>query len=75
MKPYISHSRESSEIKTDRHYIYYGPIVTDEKGEWCCVINKNGKEVARYSNSQLLDVGSGESPKDMLIAAISLYLR
>jgi hypothetical protein len=75
MKPDISYSHNSAEIITPRFRVYYGSDITDPKTEeWMLVIWKNEKEVARYSNSELLNVAYGERPSDLLLAGLALYL-
>lgn len=54
---------------------YYGYEQVDEQTEeWCFCVWKNGKEVFRKTNSELLNVACGESPEAMLIAGLSLFL-
>lgn len=75
MKPNIYSSSDYCGFESGKIKVYYGYEQVDQQTEeWCCVIWKNDKEVARYTNSQLLDIACGESPKDMLIAGLSLYL-
>lgn len=55
--------------------VYYGkdeidPITQD----WCFVMKKNGKEVFRATNEQLLAICPEESPLGMLVAGLSLYM-
>jgi hypothetical protein len=54
---------------------YYGPNETDpDTFEWCMVVRKNGKEVFRRTNSELLAIAAGESPMDMLLSGLAIYL-
>ena len=75
----ISASNNSVSIQTGKVSCYYGPLVTDPiTQDWCFIVTKrtaNGeKEVFRVTNEVLLEYSFGESPKDMLIAGLSLYL-
>lgn len=75
MKPTVYSGRHYSEILSGKYKAYYGENKTDEtSGEWVFYLEKNGKEVFRATNSELLEVSGGEGPKDMLIAGIALYL-
>lgn len=75
MKPDISYTRNSAEINTPKFKVYYGENQTDPKTEeWQLVIWKNDKEVARYSNSELLNTAYGEKPSDLLLAGLAMYL-
>lgn len=75
MRPDISYSRHSAEINTHKFKVYYGSDQADPKtGEWNLVIWKNDKEVARFTNSELLAVAYGERPSDLLLAGLALYL-
>jgi hypothetical protein len=75
MKPDISYSRYSAEIKSGKFKVYYGCDQVDPKtGEWNMVIWKNDKEVARFTNSELLAVAYGERPSDLMLAGLALYL-
>lgn len=74
MKPDISYSRNSAELLTPKFRVYYGEDQVDPKTEeWQLVIWKNDKEVARYNNSELLNVAYGERPSDLLLAGIALF--
>jgi hypothetical protein len=75
MKPYIFVSRSSASLTCGKYKVYYGEGEIDElTGDWCLVIWKNDKEVARYTNSQLLDFSCGESPESLVIAGLAQYL-
>lgn len=75
MRPNIFDTNKSAGFATPKFEVYYGPKETDpETGDWCMTIKKNGKEVFRVPNSDLLLVANGEGPKDMLIAGLALYL-
>jgi len=80
MKPIIYTANDYASIDTGKISVYYGEREADPvSGEWSFVVWKNNpnglqKEVLRVSNSQLLDIASGEGPKDMLIAGLSLWL-
>jgi hypothetical protein len=75
IRPDISYTRYSAEINTSKFRVYYGSDQADSKtGEWHMVIWKNDKEVARYSNSELLAVAYGERPSDLMLAGLALYL-
>jgi hypothetical protein len=75
MRPNIYEASDYCGFEAGKLRVYYGYEQVDPKSEeWCAVIWKNDKEVARYTNSQLLDIACGESPSSMLIAALSLYL-
>lgn len=75
MRPDIVIKYNEAWIESPRFSVYYGPKNIDENTqEWLCIIKKNDKEVARYTNSQLLDIACGDGPSDMLIAGLSLYL-
>lgn len=76
MKPYITYTNRSIYIEKDKFQVYYGPDETDElTGDYCMTIAKNGKQVARYTNSQLLDISNGEGLKDLVIAGLVSYLK
>jgi hypothetical protein len=80
MKPIVYKTRDSAAINSGKMAVYYGEQETDPMtNEWCGVVFKNGtnglqKEVFRATNSQLLEVSAGESPTDMLVATLALYL-
>ena len=75
MKPYIYTASRECLIETPRFKAYYGPSEIDDiTGDHCFVVWKCGKEVFRKTNAELLDVACGESPKDVFIAGIALYL-
>lgn len=60
------------EIEKGRYRIYYGSNEVDPvTKEWQFVIWKKGKEVARYSNSELLD--NGERPVDVVLTGMIKY--
>lgn len=78
MKPIIYSANNHAAI-TGKISCYYGPEETDPlTGDWMFVVWKNTvgsqKEVFRVSNTELLDVACGNSPSDMLIAGLALYL-
>lgn len=79
MKPYISNGSDYAMFETQKWKAYYGSGEIDPVSEeWLFVLvqrKPNGleKEVARYTNSQLLEVSNGEGPKDLLIAGLALY--
>jgi hypothetical protein len=76
MRPYISYTTRSAEIEKANLKVYYGSAVTDETtGDYCFIIYKNGKEVFRRTNSQLLEITNGEGLKDLLIAGLIAYLK
>ena len=76
MKPYICYTNRSIYIEKDKFQIYYGPDETDENtGDYCMVISKNGKEVFRRTNAELLDIANGEGMKDLIIAGLVTYLK
>lgn len=76
MIPSIYDSRNEAGFNKDRIAVYYGYKVVDpDTDEWCFVVNKNGKEVFRATNSELLGIANGDSPKDMLIAGLTLYMK
>lgn len=76
MRPHIySANREVLIEAAPRFRAYYGEEQIDElTGDYCFVVWKNGKEVFRRTNTDLLDVACGESPEAMLIAGMALYL-
>jgi len=79
MKPVIYDHSTYSSILGGKLSAYYGQDETDERtGDWCAVIWKEGlngkKEVFRATNTELLEVASGNKPLDMLVAALALYL-
>ena len=75
MRPYILSGNREVLIDTPKVKMYYGERETDPlTGDYCFVVYKNGKEVFRKTNSELLDVACGESPEAMLIAGLSLFL-
>lgn len=75
MKPNIYSTGDYCGFESGKVKVYYGHEQIDgTTEEWCFVVWKNGKEVARYTNSQLLDIACGDSPKAMLIAGLALYL-
>jgi hypothetical protein len=54
---------------------YYGCEETDpDTGDWCFVLKKDGREVFRASNEQLLAICPEESPLGMLTAGLALYM-
>jgi hypothetical protein len=54
---------------------YYGSEETDPTtGDWQFVLKKDGKEVFRASNEQLLAMCPEESPLGMCFAGMALYL-
>lgn len=74
-KPFITTSRNSSTLITGKYEFNYSPDRTDElTGDWLLIVKKNGKEVASYTNSELLEVANGEGPVDLLLAGVGLYL-
>jgi len=74
-KPYIYTGTREVLIDTPRVKVYYGSEETDEvTGDFCFVVWKNGKEVFRRSNAELLDVACGESPEAIMIAGLAMYL-
>lgn len=53
----------------------YGYENVDElTGDWMFVLKKDGKEVFRASNEQLLAICPEESPLGMCFAGMALYL-
>jgi hypothetical protein len=75
MKPYIYTGSRECHMDSPRYRAYYGQNETDPlTSDYCFVVWKNGKEVFRVTNAQLLDVACGESPKDVFIAGLSMYL-
>lgn len=75
-KPYIAYTNRSAHIDRDKYLVYYGPDEIDElTGDYCFVAWKNGKEVARYTNSQLLELSNGEGMKDLVIAGLVMMLK
>lgn len=74
MKPFNYISSRFAGFDGAKVSCYYGANEDDPGEEWCAVIFKNGKEVARYTNSELLEVAGQESPSGLIIAALSLYL-
>lgn len=75
MRPSIFDTNKSAGFTSGKIDVYYGPEETDpDTGDWCVVVKKNGKEVLRVPNSELLLVANGEGPKDMLIAGLAIYL-
>ena len=76
MKPYINYTNRSAEIEKANISVYYGENEIDERsGDYCFVIRKNGKEIFRRTNTQLLDVANGEGLKDLLIAGFTEYIK
>lgn len=76
MRPYISYSSRSAEIEKANLSVYYGENEIDERsGDYCFVIRKNGKEVFRKTNTELLEIANGEGLKDLLIAGLIAYLK
>lgn len=76
MRPYISYTTRSAEIEKANISVYYGEKETDERsGDYCMVIRKNGKEVFRKTNSELLEIANGEGLKDLIIAGLIAYLK
>ena len=53
---------------------YYGQDPKEESDEWVGIIYKNGKEVFRRSNSQLLETAGIDSPEGCLMSLLVLYL-
>ena len=75
MRPTVYSAGDYAGFETPRFRAYYGYEQIDEQSEeWCMVVWKNGKEVFRKTNSELLDVACGDSPVDMLLAGLCLYL-
>ncbi len=79
MKPIVYKSNTSASINSGKLSVYYGPNEIDPNTEeWAGVVWKNSlgqqKEVFRANNSALLEISAGESPTDMLIATLALYL-
>lgn len=74
MRPEISYFNRSIEIDYNKYEIYYGENELDEyTGDYCLTIKKNGKEVYRKSNAELLDIANGESPLDLVLAGMVQY--
>jgi hypothetical protein len=75
MRPNIYDTRNEAGFDSPKFSVYYGGKEIDQDTEeWAFVIKKNGKEVFRVPNSELLQCANGESPTDMLIAGLALYL-
>ena len=75
-KPYIFYSNRSALIETGKHSIYYGEDEIDPiSGDYCLVVRRGEKEIARYTNSQLLEMANGEGMKDLVIAGLVIMLR
>lgn len=54
---------------------YYGYEETDpDTDDWCFSLKKDGKEVFRATNEQLLAICPEESPLGMCFAGMALYL-
>lgn len=53
---------------------YYGSDPDETSEEWVGILYKNGKEIFRRSNSQLLEVTGIESPEGCLMALLVLYV-
>ena len=76
MKLYISYTNRSAELEKANIKVYYGDAVTDERtGDFCFVIYKNGKEIFRRTNAELLDIANGEGMKDLVIAGLFAYMK
>lgn len=74
-RPDVYAASDYAGIETPKFRAYYGYAETcPHTDEWCFVVWKGGKEVFRARNTELLNVASGEGPKDMLIAGLALYL-
>lgn len=75
MIPQTYKSSDFAGIDGAKVRVYYGYDQIDPvTEEWCGVVWKNNKEVARYTNSQLLEVAPDDSPCGMIIATLALYL-
>lgn len=74
MKPLIYSASDYASIDTGKFKAYYGYEEVGQTEEWNFVVWKNGKEVFRKTNSELLDIACGEGPLDMLVAGLALYL-
>ena len=62
-------------LETPKYTAYYGYEEIDPvTGDWCCVIKKNGKEVARIPNSLLTPHCEGGGPGEMLLVGLGMYL-
>jgi hypothetical protein len=74
MKPDITYSNRSIEVRTPKYTIIYGESEQDYfTDEWCFVVWKNGVEKARYTNSELLSESFGERPVDLFLAGMVKY--
>jgi hypothetical protein len=74
MQPDITYTNRTIEVRTPKYTILYGESETDfTTDQWCFVVFKNGKEVARYTNSELLESAQGERPVDVFLSGMVKY--